>query len=159
MPRIYIHRFTIAVDAIDALGHVNNLRYLDWMLDIATQHSTAQGWPLERYLAEAAGWVVRSHFISYKRPAFEADAIALLTWVDSFKPRGSLRKFLFWRLADRHVLAQAETEWAYVDFKTGRPRPIPEALRSSFEVVPDAAEVLRLAEAGCLPTPPLPGEA
>jgi acyl-CoA thioester hydrolase len=42
------------------------------MQDIAIEHSAAAGWPMARYVELGAGWVVRSHFIEYLRPAFEA---------------------------------------------------------------------------------------
>ena len=143
MPRIHLHRLAVADDAIDVNRHVNNLVYLHWMQDAATAHSTAQGWPLERYLAAGAGWFVRSHSIQYLRPAYAGDPIALLTWVSGFDRRTSSRKYLFWRRSDRKVLAQAETLWAFVDFRTGRGVAIPPEVEAAFEVVPADEDVLR----------------
>ena len=59
------HRFTVGDDVIDVNRHVDNLAYLRWMKDVATAHSTAQGWTFDRYIAAAAGWFVRSHSIEY----------------------------------------------------------------------------------------------
>jgi acyl-CoA thioester hydrolase len=67
--RVYSKRFAIPEDAIDRQGHVNNLAYVAWMQDVAIEHSAAAGWPMERYLALGASWVVRSHFVEYLRPA------------------------------------------------------------------------------------------
>ena len=145
MPRIFTTPLTVAIDAIDEMHHVNNLKYLAWMQDVATAHSAAQGWPLERYLEAGAGWVVRSHTITYQRPARLDDAITLLTWVAELGVRTSLRKYLFWRAGDNRVLAKAETLWAYVDFATGVLRPIPADLKAAFEIVEDENEPLRLA--------------
>lgn len=132
-------------DAIDELGHVNNLQYLGWMQDVAIQHSAAQGWPMRRYLDLGQSWVVQSHFIRYVRPAFRGDELTIFTWVAGFAPRSSPRKYLFWRAADQQILAEAETQWVYVDMNSGRPCHVPDEVRSAFEVVEDAAEVLRLA--------------
>ncbi len=147
MPRIFTQRFRVPEEAIDALGHVNNLRYLGWMQDVAIQHSAAQGWPLERYVEIGQGWVVRSHFIKYVRPAFAGEQISLFTWVAGFSPRSSPRKYLFWRAADRQVLAEAETMWVFVDLKTGHPCHLPETVRAAFEIVDDPDEITRLARA------------
>ena len=49
MPAIYEHSVTIAPEAIDRLGHVNNLVYLGWMIEAALAHSAVQGWPTDRY--------------------------------------------------------------------------------------------------------------
>ena len=84
-------------DAIDIHGHVNNQEYLRWMEEIAIEHSTAQGWPMERYLNSGASWYVRSHFIEYLRPALLGDEIAVCTWVAAMTERESPRRTLFLR--------------------------------------------------------------
>lgn len=133
MPKIFAAALTVTDADIDELGHVNNLVYVAWMQAVAIDHSAAQGWPLARYLESGAGWVVRSHFVRYKRPAFAGEGIELLTWVAGFAQRSSPRRYLFRRAADRQTLAEAETVWAYVDLASGRPRVIPDDLRAAFE--------------------------
>jgi acyl-CoA thioester hydrolase len=125
--------FTIPVDAIDELGHVSNLKYISWMQEIAIEHSAAKGWPVERYLQSGAVWVVRSHFITYLRPAFAGEMVTLQTWVAEIKPRSSLRKYLVFRTDDQSVLVEAETYWVYIDRRSGRPLRIPGELRLAFE--------------------------
>jgi acyl-CoA thioester hydrolase len=147
VPRIDVARFTVAPEAIDALAHANNREYLRWMEAAAVAHSAAQGWPMERYLALGAAWVVRSHYVQYLRPAFEADAIAVLTWVAGLERWTSRRRYLIQRERDRRTLARAETDWAFVDLATGRPREIPAELRDAFEVVADDDPELRAARA------------
>jgi acyl-CoA thioester hydrolase len=132
-PCLFTKKFTIPADAIDELGHVSNLKYIAWMQDIAIQHSAAKGWPVERYLKNGAVWVVRSHFVTYIRPAFEGQTITLQTWVAEMKQRNSLRKYLVLRTSDETVLVEAETNWVYVDRQTGRPLRIPDDLRAAFE--------------------------
>jgi acyl-CoA thioester hydrolase len=144
VPRILVRDFTVPENAIDVNRHVNHLEYLRWMQDLAIEHSAARGWAQERYQAAGIAWVVRSHSIEYLRPAFAGDALSLVTWVADLRSRSSLRKYLVWRTSDRQVLAQAETRWVLVDVGSGRARAIPDELRSSFEVVSDSNEVLRL---------------
>ena len=133
-PGVFAQTFSVPEDAIDELGHVSNLKYLAWMQNIAIQHSAARGWPVERYLENGAVWVVRSHFITYLRPAFAGETITLRTWVAEFRQRSSSRRYLVSR--EERVLAEAETVWVYVDRQSGRPRIIPDQLRTAFEVVP-----------------------
>ena len=159
MPRIYVRDFTVPEAAMDVNRHVNHLEYLRWMQDIAIEHSAARGWPRERYQATRTAWVVRSHSIEYLRPAFAGDALSLVTWVADLRPRSSLRKYLVWRPVDRQILAQAETLWVLVEAGTGRARTIPEELRSSFEVVSDPDEVLRLLHHGGTVSPRTPADA
>jgi acyl-CoA thioester hydrolase len=144
VPRILVRDFTVPEAAIDVNHHVNHLEYLRWMQDLAIEHSAARDWPQERYQETRIAWVVRSHSIEYLRPAFAGDALSLLTWVADLRSRSSLRKYLVWRTSDRQILVQAETRWVLVDAGTGRACAIPDELRSSFEVVSDPDEALRL---------------
>jgi acyl-CoA thioester hydrolase len=134
-PGVFARTFSVPEDAIDELGHVSNLKYLAWMQDIAIQHSAAQGWPVGRYLENGAVWVVRSHFITYLRPAFAGETITLGTWVAEFKQRSSSRRYLVRRAKDQQALVEAETVWVYVDRQSGRPRRIPDELRAAFDVI------------------------
>ena len=141
--RIFSKRFAVPAEAIDVQGHVSNLAYVGWMQDVAIEHSAMVGWPMPRYLELGAGWVVRSHFIEYFRPAFAADPLGVHTWVPRFDQRSTPRRYLFVHEGDRAVLAEAETIWVFVDLTTGRRRPIPPELLQSFEPVPDDGEVRR----------------
>ncbi len=151
MPRIYVKQLRVGAESIDVMGHVNNQGYLRWMEEIAIEHSTAQGWPMERYLNSGASWYVRSHFIEYLRQALLGDEITICTWLAGMTERVSPRRTVFLRNARRRqILARAETQFTFVDLQRGRAVPIPEAVRSAFEIVELADdEVLR--EAGLLP--------
>ncbi len=140
---IYTKRFAVPAAAIDVQGHVSNLAYVGWMQDVAIEHSTAVGWPMRRYLELGAGWVVRSHFVEYLRPAFAGEAISAHTWVPRFDQRSTPRRYLFVRDADRVVLARAETSWVFVDLASGRRRPIPAELLGAFDPMPEEPEVRR----------------
>ncbi len=142
-PRIHSRRFPVPEDAIDQQGHVSNLAYVGWMQGLAIEHSAAAGWPMARYLAMGAGWVVRSHFIEYLRPAFLGETIEAHTWVPEFEHRSTPRRFLFLRATDRLELARAETRWVFVDLATGRRRALPADLLAAFTPVAEEAEVRR----------------
>jgi acyl-CoA thioester hydrolase len=141
--RIFSKRFAIPADAIDRQGHVNNLAYVAWMQDVAIEHSTAVGWPMDRYRALGAGWVVRSHFVEYLRPAFAGERLAIHTWLPEFTHRATPRRYWFVREDDIQLVAQAETRWVFIDLATGRRRALPDELIAAFEVVTDDAEVRR----------------
>jgi acyl-CoA thioester hydrolase len=133
-PEVFVQTFSVPEEAIDELGHVSNLKYIAWMQEIAIQHSAAKGWSVDRYLKTGAVWVVRSHFITYIRPAYAGEAITLQTWVAEMKQRSSSRRYLVRRTNDQHVLVEAETVWVYVDRQSGRPQRIPNELRRAFQV-------------------------
>jgi acyl-CoA thioester hydrolase len=140
---IFSTRFAVPAAAIDLQGHVSNLAYVGWMQDVAIAHSTEVGWSMRRYLELGAGWVVRSHFIEYLRPAFADEQISAHTWVPRFDQRSTPRRYLFVRDGDLGVLAQAETIWVFVDLASGRRRPIPAELLAAFDPMPEEREVRR----------------
>ncbi len=142
MPEVHRKRITVGVDSIDAHGHVNNQEYLRWMQELAIEHSTALGWPFERYLASGASWYVKSHFIDYLRPAQLGDTLLACTWVSAMDERSSPRHTLFLRESDRQIVARAETLWIYVSLKTGRPLRIADDVRAAFPLVASEAAAL-----------------
>ena len=140
MPAIYEFPHTVVAEEIDGQGHVNNLDYVKWMQWAAVAHSTAQNWPSRRYHEIGLGWVARSHFIEYLKPAFVDEEIVILTWVTDFRKVTSRRKYRIVRPADATLLAVAETNWAFVDLATHSPRRIPPEVYESFIEVPQDEE-------------------
>jgi acyl-CoA thioester hydrolase len=124
--RIFTRSFNIPADAIDENGHANNVAYVQWMQDIAVEHYASIG-GIEAQGADAT-WVVREHRIEYLLPAFAGEEIEIKTWVENIRRVRSLRKYEFVRRSDGRVLVRGETDWIFVDVKTGRPLPIPEAV-------------------------------
>jgi acyl-CoA thioester hydrolase len=131
-----IHQFDIAVtDAVvDRNGHVNNVAYIQWLQDAAVRHARASGC-MTATDAAGASWVVRSHFIEYLAPAFAGDTLTMLTWVVNFQKVRSLRKYKIIRAADNAVVARAETDWVFVNAKTGRPLKIPDEVKNTLPIV------------------------
>jgi len=127
---------TVVEEDIDQLGHAGNFHYVKWMQHAAIAHSTANGWPPDRYDELGAGWVVRAHRITYLKPAFEGDKVIIRTWVASARPALSVRKYEI-QDAGGNLLARAETEWVFVNYKTQRPVRIPPEVVSCFEIVPE----------------------
>jgi acyl-CoA thioester hydrolase len=138
MPAIFEYRHLVIAEEIDALGHVNNLAYLAWMQAAALAHSAAQGWPADRYQALGLGWVVRSHEITYERPALVNDEIVVRTWVAGFRRASSVRRYDVLRAADGKRLATAATNWAFVNYANGMPARVPPEIIGAFELVGDA---------------------
>ena len=135
MPAIFEYAHQVTPDEIDELGHVNNIRYLNWMQRAAVQHSNAQGWTTADYYRLGMGWVVRSHQIEYLQPALPGDAIVVRTWVADMKKVTSLRRFQIRRPTDDLILAEASTNWAFINFQTRTLCRIPPEVTEAFEVV------------------------
>lgn len=127
-------RFTLPITAaeadIDELGHVSNLVYLRWVLEVAMAHSISLGWDHAAYRAHGSVFVVRRHEIDYVAQVTVGQTISAETWVDEWKQASCIRKTEL--LRDGKVVARAATTWAFISLSSGRPLRIPDELRSLF---------------------------
>jgi acyl-CoA thioester hydrolase len=131
---LFDYPHTVTREDIDELGHAGNFHYIKWTQRAAIAHSTANGWPAERYFELGAGWVVRSHKIIYLKPAFEGDELLVRTWVASARAASSVRMYEIGKPGGE-TLARAETEWAFINYKKQRPVRIPPEVARCFEIV------------------------
>lgn len=127
---IYSKIITIPKSAIDENGHVNNVMYVQWMQDIAVEHYASIG-GIEAQGSEST-WVVREHKVEYFLPAFIDEEIEIRTWVENIRRVRSLRKYEFVRKSDGKILVKGETDWVFVDTKTGMPRAVPKEVENIF---------------------------
>ena len=127
---IYSKTLLIPSSSIDENGHVNNVAYVQWMQDIAVEHYSSIGGAIAQ--GPDATWVVREHRIEYLLPAFADEEVEVKTWVENIRRVRSLRKYEFVRKSDGRVLVKGETDWVFVDTKTGMPRAIPEEVSRVF---------------------------
>jgi len=134
MSPIYQFDVPVTADVVDRNGHVNNVAYIEWLQDAAIRHARERGC-LAATDAAGATWVVRSHYIEYLAPAFAGETLTMLTWVVNFQKVRSLRKYKLIRAADQTVVARAETDWVFVNAKTGRPMTIPDEVKNTLPIV------------------------
>jgi acyl-CoA thioester hydrolase len=131
-------RFTMPITAapadIDELGHVSNLVYVRWILDVATAHSRALGWDHARYRALGAVFVVRRHEVDYAAQVRQGEALVGETWVDAWRPASCIRRTELRR--GEQVVARGATTWAFISLASGRPQRIPDELRALFGAPP-----------------------
>jgi len=131
-----ICKFEIKVtgDEVDGNGHVNNVVYFQWMQNAAVRHAQATGCTRESLAVEGT-WVVRTHQIEYFSPVFAGDTVTVLTWVSNLFKVRSLRKYKFIRAEGQILAARAETDWVFVNAKTGRPQAISNQIKNTLPVV------------------------
>jgi len=122
----------VALDEIDGLGHVNNQVYLDWFMSAATKHSGLVGWAVEKLIAMGEGWVVRRHEIDYLRPVMPGETVRMRTWVETAERASSERHYEIFSVSDGKLVCCGRTTWVWINFRTGRPSRIPEAVIRDF---------------------------
>ncbi len=135
MSAVFEWLHTVTPDEVDELGHANNEVYLRWMNQAAVAHSAALGWSFEGYARLGHGWVVRRHEIEYLRPAPPGAPLVIRTWVRTMDRATSWRCHQCLLLPERQLAARAQTLWAWINYRTGRPGRIPPEVASAFPVV------------------------
>ena len=131
--------FTLAIDVqpehIDALGHVNNIVYLQWVQDVAGAHWRHLATP--EMQAEVA-WVVLRHEIDYKQSAMPSDKLLAHTRVGVAKGLSFERHTEIVRAGDGKLLTVARTLWCPIDPSSGRPRRVSPEVRALMSVEGEA---------------------
>lgn len=144
MPAVFEYRHQVLDSEMDELEHANNAAYILWMQAAAIAHSTAQGWPSQRYWGASYAWVARSHKIEYLTPAVAGDQLVIRTWVADMLRASSLRCYAIIRESDEALIARAETRWAFIDLRTRKPTRIPPEVQGDFQIVPEGHGSSRL---------------
>jgi acyl-CoA thioester hydrolase len=135
-PRIPVFRRTRQVVArdVDLLGHVNNVVWVRFVVELAEAHASALGLGFQATRERGGLWIVRRHDVLYHANVPLGSEIHETTWVASMRGALSCRQARFADAAGK-LLVESETEWAWVDAKTLRPRRIPPAIRERFDLV------------------------
>lgn len=127
----YVMPIIVAEADIDELGHVSNLVYLRWVLEVAMAHSTSLGWDHAQYRAHGAVFVVRRHELDYLGQVTLGQALVAETWVEEWRAASCIRKTEISRAGA--VVARGVTTWAFMSFASGRPVRIPEDILALFK--------------------------
>lgn len=120
---------TVTEADLDVLQHVNNVRYVQWVQDIAEQHWLQNTSPEinSRYF-----WVMINHFIEYKSPAILNDEMRLKTYVTHSEGVKSIRIVEIYNNSTQRLIVKSETKWCFMDVNTKRPTRIPENIINLF---------------------------
>ena len=117
---------------MDALGHVNNAVYQNYLEQAAIEHSESLGFNFELYQELGGVFVMRRVEIDYLRPAVASDTLEITTWLEEIRGTRARRRYEIRKQNKDDLLVTAEALWVWVDTKTIRPRPIPDVLLSKF---------------------------
>ena len=95
MSSIFDLHIQVQPQHIDALGHVNNVMYVQWMQDVAAAHVETLGVGVTKYLELKHAMVAVEHHVQYRKAAFEGEEIVLRTWLDDINALYSFRQYAF----------------------------------------------------------------
>lgn len=119
---------------IDAFGHVNNARYLEFL------EAARWDW-LESY--DAYRWfkqmdiavVVVNININYRLPVYVGERLVIDSYLQHAGKKSGVLKQIITRQEDKQVVADAEVTFVFVNMKTGKAIPIEGEIRDKFELL------------------------
>ena len=118
----YIKPIIVTPQDIDLNGHVGNIRYLEWFMEGATEHSESLGLGFETLKAQNRSWIAKEHHITYKHGALLGDALTLRTWIESIKLAQGVRRYELLSDATGKVICDGYTTWVFVEYPSLRPQ-------------------------------------
>jgi acyl-CoA thioester hydrolase len=120
---------TVISEDLDDLMHVNNVRYVQWVQDLAKAHWEAATTPLQQ---KDNIWVLLSHHIDYKSSAKMNDEIHLKTYVTRSEGVTSNRIVDMYNKKNGKLIVKSETIWCLLDVLTKKPKRITSEIANVF---------------------------
>ena len=114
---------------LDAINHVNNVVYVQWMQDIAVEHWNSVATDT---LKQELLWMIKRHEVDYFNQAFLGDELTMETWTGDFTNVTWKRHYQIIRPADNKKIISASSIWIPFERKTQRPRRVDDALIMMF---------------------------
>ncbi len=134
-PEPFIISIGVEARHIDALGHVNNVHYLNWLQRCAWEHSTARGFPEDAMVRLDRAMVVRETHMQYLGATFEGDQLLVGDWITATDGRlRATRSFQIFRVGDVKLIMRAKIDYVCMRVSDGRPTRMPPEFVQAYEL-------------------------
>ena len=127
--------FRVRPDDIDMFNHVHNSTYFDYVLAARyEQMQTCYKMPMESFLEQGYGWVVRTAFVDYKRPLSLSDTFTVETGIETINPKGCRVSFEIVIDKTGKVSCEGWFDYVLIRTETGRSVKISEEMMEKYSI-------------------------
>lgn len=126
---IFEKHITVSSEDLDARNHVNNVRYVQWVQDIAEDNWIAN---TSTAIRDSYYWVMLSHHIQYKAEAVLGDDLLLRTFVTKAEGFRSTRMVEIYNRNTNKLLTTSETIWCFMSHTNNKPARITQDIIDLF---------------------------
>ena len=127
--------FKVRPDDIDMFNHVHNSTYFDYVLAARYEQMEANyGMPMEEFLAEGYGWVVKTAFVDYKRPLGLGDIFTVETGIETINTKGCRVTFVIRMKKTNKILCDGWFDYVMIDISTGRSMKVSEEMIKRYSI-------------------------
>jgi len=116
---------------IDAMGHVNNVVYVEWMEIGRVRLLEAVEMPIEQIAKEGFGPALVETTIRYKAPLYLGDTVSGTIWLSELKGASARMAFEFFN-QDGELAAEGTQRGLFIDLNTKKPKRLTKEQRSRF---------------------------
>lgn len=132
MPLFYERSFRIRHYECDAHGQVKHANFARFMQETALDASAAVGYDIAKYEAMQRLWLIRETNLKLQRPLTYGTTILVKTWVEDFRRVRSRRAYQFSLAESGEPVAEAHTDWIFIDTERERPVTVPPEMITAF---------------------------
>lgn len=132
MPLVFERTFRVRHYECDTDGRLHPANFARFMQETALDASADAGYDISRYEEMKRSWLIRESRFSLKRTLTYNDILLVKTWVHDFRRVRSRRAYEFRLAPTNELVAEASTDWIFIDTESERPTAVPPALISAF---------------------------
>lgn len=113
--------YTIRFNDCDPLGHLNNARYIDYLLNAREDHlKEFYNVTLPGFHKQGLAWVVRKHELQYVRPAFYTEQVTIISRLIELTQMHLVVEMLMLDQKEQSLKAIMWTNFTCIDPQTGK---------------------------------------
>lgn len=113
--------YTIRFQDCDPMGHLNNARFIDYILNAREDHLMEHyNLDLREYMQKGLGWMVANHEIYYRKPALYNEKVLIRTSLIEYGESELLMEAIVMDERETHIKALQWTKFVFVNARTGK---------------------------------------
>ncbi len=120
---------TVRWGDMDALGHVNNTLYLQYVESARIGYFEGIGWSMERFAAEGRAPMIVSQTFHYRRQVTYPADLEVGVRCGEIRQRSFILEYGVFRRGTDELVGNGSTALAWTDMSAGRAVELPEELR------------------------------
>ena len=125
-PKPFTREIKILDEHVDRLGHTNNVKYLEWLEEIAWEHMESLGYGWGAMYDTGFALAITNTVLNYRLSSYVGDSLVLGTWISFNDQRFKCgREFQLLRASDFKTVLTASMEFACIKLSNGRPAKMP----------------------------------
>jgi YbgC/YbaW family acyl-CoA thioester hydrolase len=105
----------------DMFGHLNNARYIDYMINARQDHLKDQySFDMMKYYKNGLGWVITSHEITYVKPSYFEEVVNIQSSLLTLENDSLFIEVLMMNESRSHIKALLRSKLTFINIKTGK---------------------------------------